>query len=623
MENELAPAKTIQSDKYGRLDRFFALSLDMLLIVDLDGKIQQANPACSQTLYFAKEEFISRSLLEFVVPEYRESTFSQLQKLGAEIDRISWENCCRCQDGSFKWLSWNATLSPEEKLIYLVGRDISAQKQEKEAQQTTEESFPLLVESVKDYAIYMLDPNGLVISWNAGAERIKKYSSQEIIGRHFSCFYPSEAIKSGQPDRELKIAATEGRFEDEGWRVRKDGSRFWVNAIVTALRDKNGQLRGFAKVTRDITERKIAQEALQQAHDNLEKRVAARTAELTQANELLKQEIVVRKRTETALRQSKSRLKDQATELEKTLRELQRTQAQLIQNEKMSSLGQLVAGIAHEINNPTSFIYCNLDYAHRYIQDLLHLLRLYQQNYPHPASEIKEAAEAIDLDFLIADIAKILSSMKLGAKRIQQIVLSLRNFARHDEAEMKFVNIHEGIDSTISLLQNRLKANDKHSGIQAIQAYGDLPLVECYPGLLNQVFMNLLSNSIDALESDRDTPTIIIRTEMKPDLVSGASYISISIADNGPGIAESVHHKLFDPFFTTKPVGQGIGLGLSICYQIVVQKHGGKLTCISEPGKGAEFIVEIPIVQQRKEKSFPSQSQSTIDSSAQQSLVLG
>lgn len=623
MENELAPAKTIQSDKYGILDRFFALSLDMLLIVDLDGKIQQANPACSQTLYFAKEEFISRSLLEFVVPEYRESTFSQLQKLGAEIDRISWENCCRCQDGSFKWLSWNATLSPEEKLIYLVGRDISAQKQEKEAQQTTEESFPLLVESVKDYAIYMLDPNGLVISWNAGAERIKKYSSQEIIGRHFSCFYPSEAIKSGQPDRELKIAATEGRFEDEGWRVRKDGSRFWVNAIVTALRDKNGQLRGFAKVTRDITERKIAQEALQQAHDNLEKRVAARTAELTQANELLKQEIVVRKRTETALRQSKSRLKDQATELEKTLRELQRTQAQLIQNEKMSSLGQLVAGIAHEINNPTSFIYCNLDYAHRYIQDLLHLLRLYQQNYPHPVSEIKEAAEAIDLDFLIADIAKILSSMKLGAKRIQQIVLSLRNFARHDEAEMKFVNIHEGIDSTISLLQNRLKANDKHSGIQAIQAYGDLPLVECYPGLLNQVFMNLLSNSIDALESDRDTPTIIIRTEMKPDLVSGASYISISIADNGPGIAESVHHKLFDPFFTTKPVGQGIGLGLSICYQIVVQKHGGKLTCISEPGKGAEFIVEIPIVQQRKEKSFPSQSQSTIDSSAQQSLVLG
>lgn len=595
-------------------DKFFEMSQDLFLLVDFDGYIKQVNPACTKTLSFTTSEFLSQPLLEFVAPEYRNYTLVQLQQLATGINSISFENCCPCKHGSYKWLSWNATISWEEQLIYVIARDITAQKLEKEALQESEERYRLLIDSVKDYAIYMLDIEGRVISWNSGAQRMKKYSAEEIIGRHFSCFYPKEAVEKAKPDRELQIATSEGRFEEEGWRVRKDGSRFWANAVVTALRDKNGQLRGFAKVTRDITESKLAQEALQQAHDDLEKRVQERTAELTKANELLKQEIYVRIRTETALRQSKARLKDQAKELETALHNLQRTQAQLIQNEKMSSLGQLVAGIAHEINNPVSFIYCNLEYADRYIKELLHLLRLYQQNYPDPAAEITEAAEAIDLDFLVADIAKLLSSMKLGAKRIDQIVVSLRNFARHDEAEMKFVNIHDGIDSTLSLLQNRLKATKEHFGIQAIQAYGDLPAVECYPGLLNQVFMNLLANAIDALESYQDAPVITIRTEVN------ASSVTIRIADNGPGMTEQVRRRLFDPFFTTKPVGRGIGLGLAICYQIVVQKHGGKISCISEPGKGAEFIVEIPIVQQQRSGVSASLSPQTL---TQQQLVLG
>ncbi|MBD2181634.1 PAS domain S-box protein [Planktothrix sp. FACHB-1355] len=603
-------------------DKFFALSLDMLFVVGLDGYIKQLNPMSEKTLGFTTKEFLSLPLLEFVHPQDREFTLAQFEKLENITETVSFENRCRCKDGSYKWLLWNATLSQEEQLIYLVARDITASKQEKQALQETEERYRLLVESVKDYAIYMLDPQGHVISWNPGAERLKRYRAEEIIGKHFSCFYLSEDIKQGKPEQELRVAQAEGRYEDEGWRVRKDGSRFLANAVVTALRGKDGQLRGFAKVTRDITERKLAQEALQQANDELEKRVEERTAELTQANALLRQEIDVRKRTEVALRQSKAHLKEQAKQLEEALHELHSTQAQLIQKEKMSSLGQLVAGIAHEINNPVSFIYCNLDYANRYVQDLLHLLRLYQQNFPQSTPEIVEAESAIDLDFLVADITKLLSSMKRGAKRIHEIVLSLRNFARHDEAEMKFVNIHEGIDSTLSLLQNRLKATEGCPPIQVIQAYGDLPLVECYPGLLNQVFMNLFANAIDALEelerSKVDTlspshPTIIIRTEVV------GQRVRISVADNGPGMTEEVRRRLYDPFFTTKSVGQGIGLGLSICYQIVVEKHRGQLNCISQPGKGAEFVIEIPVFARSTQ---PTSFQSKTEVSSQQQLAL-
>lgn len=608
--------------------KFFTLSPDMLLILGFDGYIKQVNPVCEETLLFTKEDFLSLPLLEFVVTEYREYTVKQLQKLTNGIETISFENRCLCKDGSSKWLKWKATISQEQQLIYAVVRDVTVSKQQKQVLRETEERYRLLVESVKDYAIYMLDPEGRVISWNSGAERLKQYRADEIIGKHFSCFYPSEYVKLGKPEQELRLAVTEGRFEDEGWRIRKDGSRFWANAVVTVLRDKEGNIRGFAKVTRDITERKLAQEKLQKAHDDLEIRVQERTAELTESNQLLQQEINVRKQTETALRQSKARLKEQAKELAEALQELKRTQTQLIQTEKMSSLGQLVAGIAHEINNPTTFIYCNLDYANRYMKDLLNLLKIYQQTYPQTTSEIEEAAEEIDLDFLLLDLPKLLSSMKLGAKRINQIVLSLRNFARHDEAEMKLANIHEGIDSTISLLQNRLKATDGYSGIQLIQAYGDLPFIECYPGLLNQVFMNILTNAIDALENYSQSSVITICTEVKQDKLSSNSVVVVRIADNGPGMKEEVRHKMFDPFFTTKPVGKGIGLGLSICYQIVVEKHGGKLSCVSQLGKGAEFIIEIPSVQQLK-KSISlhshnvTSSMSQPKSTSQQSLLLG
>ncbi|AFY57977.1 histidine kinase,HAMP domain-containing protein,histidine kinase [Rivularia sp. PCC 7116] len=285
-------------------------------------------------------------------------------------------------------------------------------------------------------------------------------------------------------------------------------------------------------------------------------------------------------------------------ELQETLDELKSTQAQLIQTEKMSSLGQMVAGVAHEINNPVSFVYGNINHVNQYIEDILELIELYQQEFSTPGDEIEEKLDDMDLDFVKEDLPKVLNSMKMGATRIREIVVSLRNFSRLDEADMKEVDIHEGIESTLLILQNRLKSKPNRTGIEIIREYNQLPNVECYPGQLNQTFMNIINNAIDVLEEGRDkkdiqNPQICIQTEL-----IDRQTVAVRIADNGMGMSEEVKNKLFDPFFTTKPVGKGTGLGLSITYQIIVEKHEGKLHCSSELGKGTEFIIEIPLSQQ-------------------------
>ncbi|MEG4636744.1 PAS domain S-box protein [Microcoleus sp. Aus8_D4] len=302
-----------------------------------------------------------------------------------------------------------------------------------------------------------------------------------------------------------------------------------------------------------------------------------------------------------ALRESASQYRQQAAQLEKAFRDLHETQTQLIQTEKISSLGQLVAGVAHEINNPINFIYGNITHASQYARDLLDLLHLYQEKYPNPAPEIALSAEEIEIDFLMTDFPKILESMKVGADRIRDLVVSLRNFSRLDESQMKRVHIHEGIESTLVILQHRLKANAVRPAIEIIKDYGHFPKVECYAGQLNQVFMNLLANAIDALE-EYNTKRSAKEIYASPNIIristsATSDTVTIRIADNGMGINQEVIRKLFDPFFTTKPVGKGTGLGLSISYQIIVEKHRGKLQCISAPGAGAEFIIEIPISQ--------------------------
>jgi signal transduction histidine kinase len=268
----------------------------------------------------------------------------------------------------------------------------------------------------------------------------------------------------------------------------------------------------------------------------------------------------------------------------------------------MSSLGQLVAGVAHEINNPVSFIYGNIKPAQEYIADLLQLVELYQTEYPQPTAKIQSQIELIDLDFLMEDVPKILDSMKVGAERIREIVLSLRNFSRMDEAQIKNVCIHDGIDSTLRLLQNRLKAKPEHPEILVVKNYGQLPLVECYAGQLNQVFMNLLTNAIDAVE-ERDKKRSLTDIKANPSQIEittklvDSGRIAITFKDNGPGMSPEIQARIFDPFFTTKPVGKGTGLGLAISYQVVVEKHLGSLCCHSVPGEGTNFTVEIPIKQ--------------------------
>ncbi|MBD2449372.1 HAMP domain-containing protein [Nostoc sp. FACHB-152] len=315
-----------------------------------------------------------------------------------------------------------------------------------------------------------------------------------------------------------------------------------------------------------------------------------KNTELTAMNQRLEIEVAERKQAEL--------------ELQQTFIELKNTQAQLIQTEKMSSLGQLVAGVAHEINNPVNFIYGNITHAYEYSQELLELISLYQEHFPEPGDNIQEKISDMELEFVLDDLPKTLISMKMGAQRIREIVLSLRNFSRLDEADMKEVDIHEGIESTLLILQNRLKAKPEHPAIQVIKKYGNLPVVECYAGQLNQVFMNIINNAIDALDSyyrDRrpqeiaNNPAQIIITTT----VSNNNLVLLEIADNGPGMTEETKQKLFDPFFTTKPVGQGTGLGLSISYQII-QKHSGVLRCSSELGQGTKFSIEIPLSQQQQ-----------------------
>ncbi|MBD1883492.1 PAS domain S-box protein [Microcoleus vaginatus] len=427
----------------------------------------------------------------------------------------------------------------------------------------SEELFRTMFEDAP-IAIYLanLDDNKLV-RVNKNYCQMLGYTAEELLSKTF--------IELGHPEdysKNLEVAHYLERGETNSYQIEirqlaATGKIVWVNVTATLIRDGEGKAIYKLGMIENITNRKISAAALQA---------------------------------------SESQLRKQAAQLQEAYEQLQHAQIQLVQSEKMSSLGQMVAGIAHEINNPATFINGNISHTYNYFHDLIELLNLYQECYPSPVAQISEKVKDLELDFLKEDLPKMLNSMRVGIERISKIVLSLRNFSRLDESEMKLVDLHEGIDSTLLILQHRLHQGSKKSRIEIIKEYGKISKIHCCAGQLNQVFLNIISNAIDALESQPQPRTIVIRTLMKKaglkshskNQLSDCDRIVICIADSGPGMSEDVRKRLFDPFFTTKPVGAGTGLGLSISHQIVVEKHKGSLRCISAPGQGAEFWIEIP-----------------------------
>lgn len=544
-------------------DRFFSLCIDMLCIAGFDGYYKRLNPAWEKTLGFTQQDLLAKPYIEFVHPEDRKTTLTALEKINSGVQSIEFENRYLCKDGSYKWFSWKAVPDVEQELIYATARDITESKLAEAELRKSRERFEIAVLGSRD-GLWDWDLKSNEVYFSPRWKNMLGFADEEL-SNHFSTW--ENLLHPDDRDRayatiQAHLDGLTPHYELEHRLLHKDGTYRWILARAVLLRDANGKPSRMAGSNTDITERKQEEEYLAR---------------------------------------SEAKLRKQTTQLQLALQKLKYTQSQLVQSEKMSALGLLVAGVAHEINNPVNFIHGNLKHTEQYFQEILELLKLYIKYHPFPAAEIQTKAEEIDLEFIAEDLPKLLSSMQMGTERIREIVLSLRNFSRVDEAEKKLVDLHEGIDSTILILQSQFKANGKRQAIELIKEYGDIPLVECYAGQLNQVFMNILSNAIDALEEDMrssatDTsekscplPTIRISTE-----VIECGDVVVRIADNGPGMPENIKKRIFDPFFTTKPVGKGTGLGLAISYQIVVEKHNGILRCTSRRGKGTEFWIQIP-----------------------------
>lgn len=534
------------------------------------------NPAYEHLIGIPAEQLRDQPLDAILPPELAVTISERYNTCVQTGTSISYEECFGVQ-GQESW--WITTLTPLRDRLGQIYRVVSTSTnitQRKQAEQKTARLTAIL-ESTTDF-VSICEPDGTFLYINqAGRQMVGLDPEQEISHLPIWDFHP-QSVKQHLLEEGLPKAIQVKVWQGETSLVHQQGWEIPVSQVVMAHQGATGEVEVFSTIIRDISDRKQAEEAL---------------------------------------RKSEHQLRVKNHDLQQTLHQLKQTQTQLIQQEKMVSLGQMVAGIAHEINNPISFIAGNITYTRQYGTELLHLLQLYAKDYPEPVAEIQAEIEAIDLDFIRADFPKLLNSMQEGANRIRQIVLSLRNFSRLDEAEIKSVDIHDGIESTLLILQHRLKSTLDRPEIQVHKHYGHLPSVECYASQLNQVFLNILGNAIDALHSQTEPGRITIWTQVisqfpvvpleespenKSQQAQSSERVIIRIQDNGPGIPEGIQNQIFNPFFTTKPIGTGTGLGLSISHSIVVDKHGGQLTCISQPGQGTEFVIELPV----KQKSLSS-----------------
>ena len=418
--------------------------------------------------------------------------------------------------------------------------------------QSTLQTVKAILDSMGD-AVVVTDSKGHTLFSNPAATKLLEADFLErSLGRLFLPFQRIAETDEATPcSKQLSLKQAVLSKAIDGLEMYLEERDCWLSVNARPL-EAEGQITGAVTVFREVTQIKQAAQALQQSNQEF---------------------------------------RHQSQVLAKTLQELKQAQAMLIHEEKMASLGQTVAGIAHEINNPIGFIYGNIELARQAFQELLALIRLFQQTYPDSTLAIDEAVESVDLDFLAEDFPKMMSSMAAGAERIREIVKSLRVFSRLDEAKVKAVDIHAGIDSACMMIQSQLADRLERGAIAIRKDYGELPLLECHASQLNQVFVHLLSNAIrafDSLEARASSPEIVICTE------AFADRITIRISDNGDGIPESIQSKIFDPFFTTRPVGQGTGLGLSVCHQIVVDIHHGSIECTSQAGIGTEFVIALP-----------------------------